>query len=208
MTVGMRGSFRVGDGIAIEPEEGLVVAPCAGRVVQVHRSKHAYGILAPTGAQVLVHVGLETVELKGEGFSPRVREGQEVREGQPLVEFDWAVLKHRGMNPLTVMVVENMDEHPVSWGAGPGSAVRGGIDRVLRLGADGPEASRTAPTGRRGSPGRRLRRREPRARSATRRRRGAPSSGTPRGSTPGPPRSSPPRHGGSGLRSSFASTAG
>ena len=124
----------VGDGIAIEPEATTITAPCDGRVVQVHRSKHAYGIQASTGAQVLVHVGLETVELKGDGFRPRVREGQEVKAGQPLVEFDRAVLARRGVSQLTLVVIENMDEHPVTWRAAPGTALRGGADRILRLG--------------------------------------------------------------------------
>ncbi|HVO21662.1 MAG TPA: phosphoenolpyruvate--protein phosphotransferase [Anaeromyxobacter sp.] len=124
----------VGDGIAIEPEASTVTAPCDGRVVQVHRSRHAYGIRASTGAQVLVHVGLDTVELKGDGFRPRVQEGQEVKAGQPLVEFDRAVLSRRGVSQLTLVVVENMDEHPVTWRAAPGAALRGGADRILRLG--------------------------------------------------------------------------
>jgi len=135
----------VGDGIAIEPDREVVTAPCAGRVVQLHRSKHAYGLEAATGARVLIHVGLDTVELKGEGFSPRVKEGQSVKAGQTLVEFDRAVLKRRGMSPLTVLVVENMDEHPVTWRQARGALVRGGVDRVLRLGGVvPPDASEEA----------------------------------------------------------------
>ena len=131
----------VGDGVAIDPEGTLVTAPCAGRVVQVHRAHHAYGIEAATGARVLVHVGLETVELKGEGFTPRVSEGDRVQAGQPLVEVDRAVLARRGVSPLTVIVVENVDEHPIGWRASAGAPVRGGADVVLRLGEGGDRPS-------------------------------------------------------------------
>ena len=123
----------LGDGIAIEAESGRLTAPCAGTVTQVHRAGHAYGILAPGGARVLLHVGLDTVKLKGLGFSPKVAAGDQVQAGQVLLEFDLAELARQKTSALTILVVENSDEHPVSWRAtGP---VRSGQDPVLGLGA-------------------------------------------------------------------------
>jgi phosphoenolpyruvate-protein phosphotransferase len=144
----------LGDGIAVEPEDPVITAPCAGRVEQVHRAHHAYGIVAPGGARVLVHVGIETVGLKGEGFQPRVKVGEEVRAGQPLVEFEPATLQRHGVKALTILVVENSDEHPVSWRAGGGSAVQHGADVVLRLDGDGAPPLQRPPPEPGASPGR------------------------------------------------------
>jgi phosphocarrier protein FPr/phosphocarrier protein len=122
----------LGDGIAIRPDQGLVTAPCAGTVIQVHRAGHAYGLQAPDGARVLLHVGLETVKLNGLGFCPKVAVGDRVEAGQSLVVFDLDALTRDRVDPLTMLVVENSDAHPVSWyGTG---AVRAGRDRVLQLG--------------------------------------------------------------------------
>lgn len=103
----------MGDGIAIDPSEGMLRAPCAGRVEQVHASQHACTLLAEGGARVLLHVGLDTVLLRGEGFVARVHAGEMVQPGQPLIEFDTQVLARHGKPALTVLVVENGDEHSV-----------------------------------------------------------------------------------------------
>ena len=141
----------LGDGIAIQPESGLVQAPCAGRIVQVHRARHAYTLETDAGARVLLHVGLDTVMLNGEGFTPKVSEGHVVTVGQPLVEFDPGVLARHGKNAVTVLVVENSDAHPVNWRAA--GTVAAGRDALLRLGngaavqapdAAAPESGETA----------------------------------------------------------------
>ena len=123
----------LGDGIAIRPDHGLVTAPCAGTVIQVHRAGHAYGLQTPDGARVLLHVGLETVKLKGLGFFPQVAVGDRVEAGQSLVVFDLAALDRDRVDALSMLVVENSDAHPVSWYAT--GTVRAGLDRVLQLGA-------------------------------------------------------------------------
>lgn len=139
------GGRLMGDGIAILPEERIVRAPCAGRIVQVHASRHACTVETATGARVLIHIGLDTVLLKGEGFAARVAEGDRVEAGQPLIEFDPAVLERHDKNPVTVLVIENSDEHPVSWRAV--GKVSAGAD-LLRLSEGAAPAPASVATGR------------------------------------------------------------
>lgn len=105
----------LGDGLAIDPLQGVLYAPCDGHVVQLHASRHACVLQAANGARMLLHIGIDTVLLKGEGFVARVAEGDAVRAGQVLVEFDLALLKARGKPAITMLVVENGDEHRILW---------------------------------------------------------------------------------------------
>ena len=86
----------LGDGLAIDPTAGVLYAPCDGTVAQLHRSHHACVLESADGVRMLLHIGIDTVLLKGEGFTPRVAEGEAVRAGQPLIEFDIDVLKRHG----------------------------------------------------------------------------------------------------------------
>src|SRR5215831_16210183 len=104
----------MGDGVAIEPRgSGVLCAPCAGRIAQLHASRHACTIETLGGARVLLHIGLDTVLLKGEGFVARVAAGDQVKAGQPLIEFDAKVLARHGKPALTVLAIENSDEHAI-----------------------------------------------------------------------------------------------
>lgn len=105
----------LGDGLAIDPVEGVLYAPCDGQVVQVHASRHACVLEAANGARMLLHIGIDTVLLKGEGFVARVAQGDSVRAGQALIEFDMAVLKRHGKPAITMLVIENGDEHRILW---------------------------------------------------------------------------------------------
>ncbi len=105
----------MGDGLAIDPSEGVLFAPCAGHIVQLHASRHACILEAENGARILLHIGIDTVLLKGEGFVARVAQGDAVRTGQPLIEFDIAVLRRQGKSAITILVIENGDEHPITW---------------------------------------------------------------------------------------------
>ena len=100
-------SGALGNGVGIVPSDGHVRAPVAGTVVTAMDSGHAYGIRTDDGVEVLVHVGLDTVNLKGEGFSPRVGAGQRVDRGDPLVDVDLAAVRQAGYDPTTVLVVTN-----------------------------------------------------------------------------------------------------
>ena len=105
----------LGDGLAIDPVEGVLYAPCDGQVVQLHASRHACVLEATNGARMLLHIGIDTVLLKGEGFVARVAQGDAVRAGQALITFDLAVLKRHGKPAITMLVIENGDEHRILW---------------------------------------------------------------------------------------------
>lgn len=100
-------SGALGSGVGILPTEGRVVAPVAGTVVTAMDSGHAYGIRTDDGVEVLIHIGLDTVNLKGEGFSPKVSTGQRVDRGDPLVDVDLAAVREAGYDPTTILVVTN-----------------------------------------------------------------------------------------------------
>lgn len=95
----------VGDGVAIRPSDGRVVAPVAGRVEKVFPGGHGIAIETEAGLQVLVHVGLETVHLEGDGFDPHVAEGDEVAVGDPLVTVDLARLAELEVDPVSPVVI-------------------------------------------------------------------------------------------------------
>ena len=89
--------FQKDDGrrLAIKPENGQVVAPVAGTAITVFPTGHAVGIRTKDNVDVLVHIGLDTVNLKGEGFKTLIQEGDEVRIGQPIVDFDQDVIEKK-----------------------------------------------------------------------------------------------------------------
>jgi phosphocarrier protein FPr len=104
----------VGDGIAVDPTSTQLRAPCDGWVVSVHAARHACTLRALTGAEILLHIGIDTVNLRGEGFTVHVREGQRVRTGEPLITFDMDLLARRARSLLTVMAVVNGEDYTVT----------------------------------------------------------------------------------------------
>jgi phosphocarrier protein FPr/phosphocarrier protein len=99
----------VGDGISIDPISDELLAPLPGKVTQLHRANHAATITGESGLQVLLHIGLDTVMLRGEGFTPLVKEGDMVATGQPLIRFDPLVVGAKAASLLTQMVIANGD---------------------------------------------------------------------------------------------------
>jgi len=99
----------MGDGIAIEPAEGVVVSPVEGEVIQLFHTKHAIGIRSITGAEILIHIGLETVSMNGEGFEAHVKEGDKVNVGDKLISCDLELIKEKAASTITPMVVTNGD---------------------------------------------------------------------------------------------------
>ena len=95
----------LGDGCAIIPNDGKIYSPVNGRVSSVIDSHHAYGFVSDEGVEVLVHFGLETVALKGEGFVPHVKEGDTVRAGDLVCEVDINLLKEKGINTVTPVII-------------------------------------------------------------------------------------------------------
>ncbi|SDZ93281.1 PTS system, glucose-specific IIA component [Bowdeniella nasicola] len=98
----------LGDGFAIRPAKDVevveVVAPCAGKLSRVFNTKHAFAMVSDEGLEILVHIGLETVELAGEGFEALAATGDHVEAGQPVIRMDVAAVRAKGLDPVTPVV--------------------------------------------------------------------------------------------------------
>ena len=113
----------MGDGVAIDPFEGELCAPCDGEVFQLHRARHALTVRTAEGAEILIHLGLETVALAGEGFQSLVREGDRVAAGQTLLRFDLDLLAQRAKSLISPVLLTNADAFAIS-GRQTGRVVR------------------------------------------------------------------------------------
>ncbi len=100
----------MGKGFTIDPEEGKVFAPCDGVVATIFKTNHAVALLADNGAELLIHVGIDTVKLNGEGFKGLVTNGQRVKKGELLIEFDLNFIKQKATSHLTPFVVTNFSD--------------------------------------------------------------------------------------------------
>ena len=131
----------VGDGLSIDPSDGVVVAPCDGEVVALHAAGHAVTVRTREGIEILTHVGIDTVALKGRGFRPRVKVGETVRAGAPLIEFDLDFVATHARSLLTQVVVAN-SERVTGWERARG-LVNAGKDTLFTItfGRDDPRAS-------------------------------------------------------------------
>jgi len=103
-----------GEGGAIIPgSSGEAVAPVSGTLVKLFEGGHAFGIATEEGIELIVHVGLDTIEMRGGGFEKIATEGDEVEAGQPIVRFDLEEIQAAGYDPVTPVVVTNPEDHPV-----------------------------------------------------------------------------------------------
>lgn len=100
----------MGDGIAIDPTNGVVVSPAAGTILNIFPTKHALSITDNNGREILIHIGLDTVNLKGEGFKTFVSDGQKVKQGQKLLEVDFDSIKGKVPSIITPMVFTNLKD--------------------------------------------------------------------------------------------------
>lgn len=101
----------LGDGVGIEPESGEVAAPFDGEISTVAETGHAIGISGPAGMELLIHVGVDTVKMKGDGFEPLVKEGDKVKAGQKLLTFDMDKIKAAGYSTTVAVLVTNSDDY-------------------------------------------------------------------------------------------------
>lgn len=101
----------LGDGVGIEPEKGEVTAPFDGEISSLTDTCHAIGISGPGGMEVLIHVGVDTVKMNGEGFALFVSEGEKVKAGQKLMEFDIEKIKAAGYSTTTAVLLTNSDDY-------------------------------------------------------------------------------------------------
>lgn len=99
----------MGEGIAIDPSDGVVVAPLDGEIVQLFPTKHAIGIKGESGLEILIHIGLETVALKGEGFEAFIKQGDQVKKGDKLIAFDMEIIKEKASSTITPIIMTNGD---------------------------------------------------------------------------------------------------
>ncbi|HIG0358586.1 TPA: PTS sugar transporter subunit IIA [Clostridium sporogenes] len=99
----------VGDGLAIMIEEDIIVAPTDGELSLVFETKHAFAMTLDNDIELLVHIGLETVELKGEGFEQLAQVGTKVKAGTPIIKVDREFIKSKGFNLITPVLITNPD---------------------------------------------------------------------------------------------------
>ena len=101
----------MGDGFAIDPADGTIVSPIDGEVITIFPTKHAISLKSKQGREILIHVGLETVQLNGDGFTPLVMDGQKVKKGQELLKVDFEAIKEKVPSILTPVVFTNLGEN-------------------------------------------------------------------------------------------------
>lgn len=99
----------LGDGIGFFPEEDHIYAPCDGKITMVAETKHAFGLKLKNGAEVLIHVGLDTVNLNGQGLEPKISVGSVVKRGEFLLKIDRAFMEKKGIDLTTSIVLTNGD---------------------------------------------------------------------------------------------------
>ncbi|TPG20974.1 phosphoenolpyruvate--protein phosphotransferase [Sphingomonas koreensis] len=115
----------LGDGVAIEPTGSILHAPCDGQIISLHASLHAITLRSTEGAELLIHIGVDSVALGGEGFVTKVAEGDFVHRGDPMIEFDLDALLLRVPSVITPILVNNPDQYEI---------VRRDVDRAVKVG--------------------------------------------------------------------------
>ena len=102
----------VGDGIAIEPTaSGVMLAPASGRVEKIFDTNHAFSIVTPSGIEIFVHFGMDTVQLEGKGFERVAEEGAVVKAGDPLIKYDYDFLKANAKSIITPVIISNYEDY-------------------------------------------------------------------------------------------------
>lgn len=118
--------------MALEPTEGIVYSPVNGTLIQLFPTKHALGIKTEEGLEILIHIGMDTVEMKGNGFESFVSEGEKVKVGDKLIKFDMELVKKE--HPLTSpIIITNMDIVDKIVKEPDGEEVKAGNTKVMRV---------------------------------------------------------------------------
>lgn len=121
----------MGDGFAIVPKDGTVVSPIDGKVVNLFPTKHAIGLESNDGREILIHIGIDTVELKGEGFESLVKQDDQVKAGQPLMKVDFDFVEKNATSTVTPVVFTNLKEGEAVTIEKQGAVVKGDGNIVL-----------------------------------------------------------------------------
>ena len=98
-----------GDGVAIDTTGDIIVAPCDGELSLIFKTKHAFAMTLDNGIEILVHIGIETVSLKGEGFKQLIEQGTKVKAGTPIIKIDRNFIKSKGLSLITPVLITNPD---------------------------------------------------------------------------------------------------
>jgi glucose-specific phosphotransferase system IIA component len=122
----------VGDGIAIKPADNKIVAPATGVIKQLFPTKHALGIETKAGVEVLIHIGIDTVELEGKGFKSSVKQDDEVNVGDELIKFDLDYISENASSIITPVVIINQDDID-SFEVVEDKRVTAGEDKLLKI---------------------------------------------------------------------------
>ncbi|OFP65911.1 PTS beta-glucoside transporter subunit EIIBCA [Corynebacterium sp. HMSC074C01] len=137
-------SGSMGEGVGFLPADGRIVAPCDGVMKVVMKSGHAYGIRTPEGADILIHFGIDTVGLGGEGFEALVKKGDIVKAGDVLAEVDMNTMREKGVDTTTVMIVTNSNKFNVVRSAGGSVEEGAAVLSVEPLSSTDPESGAEA----------------------------------------------------------------
>ncbi|OAH53279.1 MULTISPECIES: glucose-specific PTS transporter subunit IIBC [Bacillaceae] len=122
----------MGDGFAIKPSDGIVVSPVDGKIVNIFPTKHAIGLVSDNGREVLIHFGIDTVKLKGEGFESLISEGDIVKAGQPLLKVDLGYIAENATSTITPIIFTNLAEGESVVVDKPGS-VKFGDENIITI---------------------------------------------------------------------------
>lgn len=121
----------LGDGIAIEPAEGKLYAPCDGKVDMVFDTKHAINLVSKDGCEILLHIGIDTVKLSGKFFESHVSDGQEIHKGDLLISFDIEEIRNAGYKTTTPMIICNTDDYNSVEAIGTGNTTVG--EKIIEI---------------------------------------------------------------------------
>jgi len=121
----------LGDGIAIEPAEGKLYAPCDGKVDMVFDTKHAINLVSKDGCEILLHIGIDTVKLSGKFFESHVSDGQEIHKGDLLISFDIEKIRNAGYKTTTPMIICNTDDYNSVEAIGTGNTTVG--EKIIEI---------------------------------------------------------------------------
>lgn len=122
----------IGDGIAITPSQREFYAPISGTLSSVFPTGHAYGIKGDDGIELLIHIGIDTVQLNGDGFDVKVKQDDIVKQGDLLVVCDIDKIKSAGYKTDTIVIVTNHDEFPIETVAQDGQNVNANEDVIIK----------------------------------------------------------------------------
>ena len=118
-------SKAVGDGIAIRPSSKIVVAPCDGELVKIFNTNHAFALVTDSGAELIIHIGIDTVKLGGQGFTRLAQQGSRVKAGDPVLELDLDFIAANAVSIISPVILSNADQFTRLHGIARGSVIAG-----------------------------------------------------------------------------------